>query len=171
MNEAIAFDTRRFVRRLTESGFTERQAETLAEENIALLNANLASKTGIEALRQETGADVEALKADLLKWLCRRAGRSVRADRRSGQAAVIPMIVDWNLWRLPAESSSPACGGDRVGGRFHPSIRLLSDGQAHATRGQRKQMCKSVSPPSGRAADETLPNMSPALGIPVQARA
>ena len=69
MSEAIAFDTRRFVRRLTEGGFTERQAETLAEERIALFNANLVSKTDIEALRQETGADIEALKADLLKRL------------------------------------------------------------------------------------------------------
>ena len=58
MIEAIAFDTHRFVKRLTESGFTERQAETLAEEHVALLNANLATK-----------ADLAAVKADLLKWL------------------------------------------------------------------------------------------------------
>ena len=56
--DAIAFDTHRFVKRLTESGFTERQAETLAEEHVALLNANLAAK-----------ADLAAVKADLLKWL------------------------------------------------------------------------------------------------------
>ena len=42
MTEAIAFDTHRFVKRLTESGFTEKQAETLAAEHVALLNANLA---------------------------------------------------------------------------------------------------------------------------------
>ncbi len=69
MAEAIAFDTHRFVKRLTESGFTERQAETLAEEHIAFLNANLATKADIEALRQETKATIEAVKADLLKWL------------------------------------------------------------------------------------------------------
>ena len=94
MSEAIAFDTHRFVKRLTESGFTEQQAETLAEEQIALLNSNLATKAdiadvkagmealrqetkadiarveaGIEALRQETKAAIEAVKADLLKWL------------------------------------------------------------------------------------------------------
>ncbi len=76
MTEAIAFDTHRFVKRLTESGFTERQAETLAEEHVVLLNANLATKTdiaevkaGTEALRQETKAAIEAVKADLLKWL------------------------------------------------------------------------------------------------------
>ena len=83
MAEAIAFDTHRFVKRLTESGFTEKQAETLAEEHVALLNANLATKAdiarieadivrveaGIDALRQETKADIAAVKADLVKWL------------------------------------------------------------------------------------------------------
>ena len=41
MTKAIAFDTHRFVKRLTDSGFTEKQAETLAEKYVALLNANL----------------------------------------------------------------------------------------------------------------------------------
>ena len=70
MTEAIAFDTHRFVKRLTESGFTERQAETLAEEHVALLNANLATKADIagigarvEALRQETRADIARVEA------------------------------------------------------------------------------------------------------------
>ena len=65
MAEAIAFDTHRFVKRLTESGFTERQAETLAEEHVTLLNANLATKADIA----EVKAQIEAVKADLLKWL------------------------------------------------------------------------------------------------------
>ena len=94
MSEAIAFDTHRFVKRLTESGFSERQAETLAEEHVALLNSNLATKTdnldvkatiskvkatiskveaklqtNIEALRQETNFEIERVKSDLLKWI------------------------------------------------------------------------------------------------------
>ena len=90
MTDAIAFDTHRFVERLTGCGFTEQQAETLAEEHVTLLNTNLATKTdleaaradiakveaGIEMLRQETRADiakvearVETAKSDLLKWL------------------------------------------------------------------------------------------------------
>ena len=65
MTEAIAFDTHRFVKRLTESGFTERQAETLAEEHVALLNANLATKADAAALKTDI-AQVEAtLKADI----------------------------------------------------------------------------------------------------------
>ena len=51
MSATIAFDTHQFVRRLTEHGFTEEQAKTLANEQVALLNSNLATK------------------ADLLKWM------------------------------------------------------------------------------------------------------
>ncbi len=87
MIEAIAFDSHRFVKRLTECGFTEKQAETLAEEHVALLNANLATKAdiaavkadidalrqetraSIETLRHETKAAIEAVKAGLVKWL------------------------------------------------------------------------------------------------------
>ena len=94
MSEAIAFDTHRFVKRLTDCGFTEQQAETLADEHVALLNANLATKADvasieeriakveasmdalrqetradIESLRQETRAAIEASKSDLMKWL------------------------------------------------------------------------------------------------------
>lgn len=58
MSDAIAFDTHRFVKHLTEKGFTEEQAEALAVEQINLLNSNLATKT-----------DIEALRADLLKWM------------------------------------------------------------------------------------------------------
>ena len=90
MSEAIAFDSHRFVKRLTENGFTEAQAEVLADEQITLLNANLATRQNIadvqkemtdirkeiidirkdiEVLRQETRADIERLKSDLLKWM------------------------------------------------------------------------------------------------------
>ena len=94
MSEAIAFDTHRFVKHLTENGFTEQQAEVLADEQVHLLNANLATQADIaaiqrdiaaiqrdiDALRQETKADIEVLrqetkaslaevKSDLIKWL------------------------------------------------------------------------------------------------------
>ena len=79
MTEAIAFDTHRFVKRLTDSGFTEKQAETLAEEHVALLNANLATKAdiaaihadiakveaGMDALRQETKANIAKIEAGM----------------------------------------------------------------------------------------------------------
>ena len=67
--EAIPFDTHRFVQNLVASGFTEKQAEALAYEQISLLNNNLATKADIEALQLSTKADIEALqlstKADI----------------------------------------------------------------------------------------------------------
>ena len=71
MTDAIAFDTHRFVKRLTECGFTERQAETLADEQVALLNGNLATKADIAKVEAALKADIAkveaALKADIAK--------------------------------------------------------------------------------------------------------
>ncbi len=74
MNEAIAFDTHRYVKRLTQAGFSEKQAETLAAEQVAILNANLANKADIAEIRVElaeihaeiekTRAEIESLRKD-----------------------------------------------------------------------------------------------------------
>ena len=88
MTEAIAFDAHRFVKNLTAGGFTERQAETLAEEYARLFDGNLATGTGIERVGRPNlgtfGADLRAdirtfgaevkvelqrFKADVLKWM------------------------------------------------------------------------------------------------------
>ena len=67
--EAIQFDTHKFVKHLTENGFTEQQAEALADEQVNLLNSNLATKADIEALRQEIKTDMANLRAELVKWV------------------------------------------------------------------------------------------------------
>ena len=126
MTGAIAFDTHRFVKRLTESGFTERQAETLAEEHVALLNANLATKTdiaeikadiarieaGIEALRQESKADIarveagiEALRQETKADIARvEAGVEVlRQETRAGIEAVKADLLKWLFGALIAQ--------------------------------------------------------------------
>ena len=76
MSEAIAFDTHQFVKNLTESGFTEKQAEALAKEQVQLLNSNLATKVDLQAVRAdlqavkaELEAKIETAKFDLLKWM------------------------------------------------------------------------------------------------------
>ena len=63
MTDAIAFDSHRFVKRLTENGFTEQQAETVAEEHVARLEA------GVETLRQETKTDIAESGTRLLMWM------------------------------------------------------------------------------------------------------
>ena len=60
MGEAIAFDTHRFVKHLTQKGFTQEQAEALAEEQVNLLNSNLATKADLEL-------SLSHLKVELLK--------------------------------------------------------------------------------------------------------
>ena len=63
MSEAIAFDTHRFVKRLTRTGFTEEQAEALADEQVALLNSNLATRENLlrlEGVQKQQLAEHEA---------------------------------------------------------------------------------------------------------------
>ena len=83
MAEAVAFDTHRFVKHLTQEGFTLGQAEALAEEQVNLINSNLATKADIAAVKADIAAvkadittveatlkaDMAALKVDLLKWM------------------------------------------------------------------------------------------------------
>ena len=69
MAETIPFDTHRFVKNLTANGFTEAQAEVLAEEQVHLLNSNLATKADLEKLRADLEVKIETVKADILKWM------------------------------------------------------------------------------------------------------
>lgn len=61
MSEATALDTRRYVKRLTEGGFTEEQARALVD----MLDANLATKADIEHVRTE----ILTAKAEVFKWM------------------------------------------------------------------------------------------------------
>ena len=86
MTEAIAFDTHRFVKNLTAGGFTEKQAETLADEQVHLLNANPATKADIQAVKadiQAVKADIQAVKADLQVEI-----QTVKADLQVGMQTV-----------------------------------------------------------------------------------
>ena len=115
MAEAIAFDTHRFVKRLTESGFTEKQAETLAEEHVALLNANLATKAdiaavkadiakveaGVDALRQETKADIARVEAGM-EALRQETKAGMEALRHETSAAIEGVKADLVKWLFGA---------------------------------------------------------------------
>ena len=87
MDDGIVFDTHRFIKRLVETGMDERTAEVLAEEQVSLLNSNLATKfqlaevdlriTEVEARLSARISEVEAglsariaeVEAGLLKKL------------------------------------------------------------------------------------------------------
>ncbi len=74
MNEAIAFDTHRFVKRLTETGFTEAQAEALADEQVTLLNSNLATKQSLLEVEGSMERQLAELKGDLERQLTELRG-------------------------------------------------------------------------------------------------
>ena len=80
----FVFDSHRFVKRLTRAGMDERVAEVLADEQVALLTGNLATRTALadteaglrtdlKATEIEIRSDVERrlaeARADLMKWM------------------------------------------------------------------------------------------------------
>ena len=69
MSAATAFDSHRFVKSLTASGFTEAQAEALAHEQIHLLEANLATKSDLAAVKSDLEVRIEKVRADLARWM------------------------------------------------------------------------------------------------------
>ena len=112
MTEAIAFDTHKFIKNLTEHGFTEEQAEVLADEQVNLLNSNLATKADIEALRLATKADIEALrlatKADIeaLRLATKADIEGTKADiealRLATKADIANLKADLLKWMIGA---------------------------------------------------------------------
>ncbi len=56
---SVQFDTHKFVKDLMATGFTEQQAEVLADGRIS---GDLATKQDIEGLRVSTKADIEGLR-------------------------------------------------------------------------------------------------------------
>ncbi|MYF69592.1 MAG: DUF1640 domain-containing protein [Proteobacteria bacterium] len=65
MSAAVAFDSHRFVKSLTASGFTEAQAEALAHEQIHLLEVNLATKSDLGAVKAELEVKIEQVRAEV----------------------------------------------------------------------------------------------------------
>ena len=101
MNEAIAFDTHRFVKNLTESGFTEQQAEALAKEQVQLLNSNLATKVDILAIK----TDLETVKANLeakLEAVKLGLQADIQAIQLGLQADIQASKVDLLKWMVTA---------------------------------------------------------------------
>lgn len=69
MGAEISFDTHRFVKNLTAAGFTESQAETLANEQFRLIEGNLATKADVAAVKSDLEVQIQSVKSDLMKWM------------------------------------------------------------------------------------------------------
>ena len=72
MSATVLFDTHRVIKRFIESGFTERQAEILIEEQKSIIENNLANKQDIaetnlriESFRQETNTQIAEIKKEI----------------------------------------------------------------------------------------------------------
>ena len=90
MPEAIAFDTHRFVKHLTENGFTEQQAEVLADEQVSLLNSNLATQADVAAIQRDIAAihrDIDALRQET-KTSIAGVQREIEALRQETKADI-----------------------------------------------------------------------------------
>ena len=61
----LAFDTHKYVKRLTAVGMPEKQAEVIAYEQSSLIEDQLATKHDIEELRAATKRDIEELRAEV----------------------------------------------------------------------------------------------------------
>ena len=106
--EAIAFDTHRFVKHLTQVGFTLGQAEALAEEQVNLINSNLATKADIAAVEADIAAVEAALKADIaaveaaLKADIAAVEAALKTDIATIKADTAALKVDLLKWMFGA---------------------------------------------------------------------
>ena len=66
---AIAFDTLKFAKRLKEGGFTDQQAEALAQAEAEFIEQNLTTKRDVKELEVALKRDIEELRADLKRDL------------------------------------------------------------------------------------------------------
>ena len=62
---AIQFDTHKFIKHLTAHGFSEEQAEALAEEQVNLLNDNLATKEDIAKIESNLRLEMANIESNL----------------------------------------------------------------------------------------------------------
>ena len=93
MEAAVAFDTHQFVKNLTANGFTEKQAEVLVSQQVAMLNSNLATKADIQSVNER----IEALRSDTERYIAEL--RSDTEKLRSDTAARIAELkADLQRW-------------------------------------------------------------------------
>ncbi len=111
MSETATFDTHRFVKRLTETGMPEKTAEALADEQVRLIQGNLATKHDIALVKHDIALvkhdialvqkDIETLRADLtrdigtLRKETKKDIEALRGDLTRDMATLETRIVKW----------------------------------------------------------------------------
>lgn len=101
---AIAFDTHKFVKRLTAAGMPEAQAEVLADEQAKLIDERLATKADLERLatKDDLAAFKVATKADLEKLATKNELGEVKSDIAEVKSDIAEVESDVRLvkWML-----------------------------------------------------------------------
>ena len=104
MKDTLVFDSHGYVKRMTDGGFNEQQAEALAAEQGDLLS-NLATRQDMEAVRE----DIETIKDDIetiRDALTNSATRdylknfATRDDLKSEIAGLEARLVKWMVGSL-----------------------------------------------------------------------
>ena len=90
---ALAFDSHAFVKRLTDAGMPERQAEVLATEQTRLIEADLATKADIKALEATTKKEIELTRRDI-KALEAATKKEIELIRRDIKALEVTTKAD-----------------------------------------------------------------------------
>ena len=94
MSEALAFDTHRFVKRLVESGLSEKTAEILADEQAHMRDTSLATKQQLADTEAVLRKDLAKIDADLRKDL---------AELRKEMAQMETRMLRWMMGALIAQ--------------------------------------------------------------------
>ncbi|MGI9440309.1 MAG: hypothetical protein ACR2OT_04950 [Parvibaculales bacterium] len=98
MSEALAFDTHRFVKRLVESGLSEKTAEILADEQAHMRDTSLATKQQLADTEAVLRKDLAKLETNLRKDLAK-----IDADLRKEMAQMETRMLRWIMGALIAQ--------------------------------------------------------------------
>ncbi len=106
MTDAISFDTHRFVKNLTASGFTEEQAEALAVEHVHLLNSNLATKAGLATVDKRLQVEMQALQVEIqtVNKKLQVEIQNVRKDLQIEMHKVKADLLKWMIMAMIAQA-------------------------------------------------------------------
>ena len=91
----IAFDTLAYVKRLRDAGFTEPQAETLAQTQAELIDSQFANKQDLKNLEVTLKRDIELLRAEMKQSLAETKAEIIRWTVGAGvlQTALIAALL------------------------------------------------------------------------------
>ncbi len=89
----FVFDSHRFVKRLTDAGMDERVAEVLADEQVALLTGNLATRTALADTEAGLRTNLKGMETGLRKDLQDRDA-SLRKDLKAMETGLRKDLQD-----------------------------------------------------------------------------